>query len=470
LGQPVQVDETKFGEHDLHDLVIHNGETLPQSFRQKGTGTSVATKEDAPQRPGLSKDENRALDLYTVGVVADGVNKSLRRGGNLHGDIDLKAVGKVDLDKTVRDLDSAIVKSHLSRDATLWRGSVVTPSDLARLIPGAVYSDGGFMSTSASEKGARGIIDWRKGQGLPSGRKAVLFKILAPAGLNGAVGHEVAKEVLLPRGQQLRVVRVENDGKVPVVVMEALPQGSGDAIRGKHLIDDFDYDALKSDGDFPKQGVGHRDVWGDAIWQQQGFDAKPKVVSSEELDKEIEDGAQPLYRGIRDVTPKGKTAKELAEQYRNGDAYGSVGVYGSGTYTTSDRAVAEGYGGKGELVRMALRKDARVISYNDLLKLRSKYGFSKVAQKLQDEQTAELAKVDPNDTEAIGRILAKYSGLRSRQGIRSRVMADEGRFASLLGYDAVYVPGGRTKPKHGGGNMENDEWLILNRGATIVAR
>jgi len=463
LGEMVQVDEGRFRSRPYRDILIHRGAKVPDDFAHRGSGTDLVRNPKAPLRPGLSVAENRALDLYTVGVVADGVNGSLRKGRNVHGEIK-GPVGTIDLDQVARDLDSAIADSKLTQDAVLWRGAVVSQADFRRLVPGAIYSDPAYKSMSFEEMGARQTIDWRQRNGtIPKGRKPMLFKILAPAGTNVALGHERVKEAIGGRDMEYRIVRVDESVSPPIAVMEVVPhQIEPGVVKGRSIVDDFDYDgAVKGVG---YNGTGGGDRWLGAVQQAQGFNGKPKVVPKREMDEHVRDGGIELFRAVKSLHYK-KSA-ELNEEYRTGPLFPGNGVYGSGTYTSPQRETAKRYGEEATMLRIGLRRDARVISYADLLKLRPRTGITATAANLADQRQAELDKVDPTDTKAIKAIIDKYAALAARQGPRSQIAGDLGRVAALLGYDAIYIPGDyRGK----GSKLDGQtEYVILNRTATLV--
>jgi hypothetical protein len=469
LGEVVPVDESRFRARPLKDVLRHRGEIVPDGFAHRGSGTELVRLPKPPLRPGLSDAENRALDLYTVGVVADGINGSLRKGRNVHGEVK-SPIGKVDLDQISRDLDSAIAGSQLTQDTVLWRGTVVSQADYRRLVPGAVYSDPAYKSMAFEELGARQTIAWRQSNGtIPPGRKPVLFKILAPAGTNVALGHERVKEAVGPREMEYRLVRVDESSSPPIAIMEVIPpQREAGVVKGRSIVDDFDYDGAVSDAPHnivgSGLGGGKADEWLGAIRKAQGFDGKPKVVTKLEMDDAVHSGATQVFRAVKPTG--GKTPAQLTEEYRSGDLFPGTGVYGAGTYVSPQRETAKKYGDEATMLRIALRRDARVISYPDLLKLRPRTGITASAAKLADERQAELKKVDPTDTAAIKAILEKYEVLSSRQGSRSRIAGDIGRVAALLGYDAIYIPG-----DYRGAGSKSDgqtEYVILNRTATIV--
>lgn len=466
LGEVVPIDEARFRTIPIKRVLKHRGEVVPEAFVHKGLATSLLKNPNRPHRPGLTKDESYAMDLYTAVAVADGLNGSLRKGRNVHGTVKIRTGETIDLDKVQRDMDAAIANGTLDRDTVLWRGALVANADYRRIVPGAVLSETGYLSTTSHEKAARDIIAWRQQQPMAKGRQPVLFKFLAPAGTNAALGHEALSEAVLPHGQEARVVRLDESVSPPVAILEVIPRDAEPGfVRGRDLVEDFDYDSATAGPSGTNFSKGVPDSWLGEIQKAQGFDGKPRVVSRQDMDESVRGGALPLFRAVRE-TPGGKTPAELAEQYRSGDLYPGTGVYGNGTYASPDLATARKYGDEKTMLRMVLRRDAKVISIEDLHKLRPRTGITPTASKLADQRQAELAQVDPKDTAAIKVIVDKYEALADKQGSRSRVAQDLGRVAALLGYDAIYVP---SDYRGTASKLDNQtEYVILNRTATIV--
>ncbi len=244
-GPTVDVDESRYqsyratGSGDARDtditgrrggLLRHRGKTVPADFKHETGGVGLFGQPgERPQRPGLTRAENVALDLMIIGTVADALNGSLRQGHTDHGTLDLRSVsddvGELDLNAQYRDLLSAIRAGRLASDATLFRGSLMRPVDISRLVPGAIYTEAGFLHTSTSVGIAHRIIRWRQRQQGNRGRKPVIFRILAPKGTRAALGHEMADEAMLGPGRRMRVVRVEPpQGKLGqyTIIMELL--------------------------------------------------------------------------------------------------------------------------------------------------------------------------------------------------------------------------------------------------------
>jgi hypothetical protein len=154
------------------------------------------------------------------------------------------------------------------------------------------------------------------------------------------------------------------------------------------------------------------------IQEKKGYNGKAEVVSKATLDKHLQEGDTELFRGV--------ASEAFAEQLRNGPHHAGKGLYGNGTYATLDVKNAQAFahnrlsarqGDGGATLRMALKKEARVIDYKELRDLREATTF---------------------EHKALGLALSDY-----------------GRFASVLGYDAIRL------------GWTND-YVILNRTALRI--
>jgi hypothetical protein len=170
----------------------------------------------------------------------------------------------------------------------------------------------------------------------------------------------------------------------------------------------------------------------------QGYDGLPHVVDDDVLSEYVNAGEIELYRGM--YTPTRAASRDLnvtevvydtedgrafSDHYRDGDFFAGLGVYGNGTYSAygeGARTTASGYASGGEMVRMTLKADARVIEYDDLLRLQNEPAF------IGQFDAGELAN-----------------------------MGDAGRFATALGYDAIDV-------------SQRGYMVVLNRTATRVSK
>jgi hypothetical protein len=170
--------------------------------------------------------------------------------------------------------------------------------------------------------------------------------------------------------------------------------------------------------------------------RRQDFDAHPTVVDDAEFDSTVASGGhKPLYRGI--VGAEGKTASDIHREVREGTYRPGYGIFGNGYYMAPGRDKAESFsdGTPGSLGRYALNRDAKTITYDELLaEFRERF-------RSPEWQTTPTAS--------------------------QNILGDFGRFAMARGYDAIHVPAG-TK-LIGGAQVQREEWVILNRGALIAA-
>ena len=152
-----------------------------------------------------------------------------------------------------------------------------------------------------------------------------------------------------------------------------------------------------------------------SLADMQGFSDKPEVITQAEMNALNRAGAHHiLYRGVKASGRAGqshagrhsKTAKQIQDQFRTGDAYYGVGVYGNGYYFGTSRGVAVGYSDStaGSVVRVALPKNAKIGDYHIL--------------------SAEVSKL-------VGHSAASPD--------TRDVFADVGRYAMARGYDALKV-------------------------------
>jgi len=198
-------------------------------------------------------------------------------------------------------------------------------------------------------------------------------------------------------------------------------RGEHERARGRDLREELDYQAIQvevgRDALF-RMGYGYKGVQDDALvllYDRQGFHGKPEVLTETEMDARIASGWREAWRGFG--APPGGI--EYAEAFRTGDRhYAGIGVTGNGTYAAfgPDGAyqaltyTKQPAGGAGPvepraLVRIAVPPDARILDHYDIssiVEVRGDYGIH-----------------DP------------------ARAARGRVLADDGRLAAAMGYDAI---------------------------------
>lgn len=191
----------------------------------------------------------------------------------------------------------------------------------------------------------------------------------------------------------------------------------------------------------------HQDLYLKKVLEAQGFDGPPDVVDDAELDQRVQAGDILLWRGI----DADENSDKFAEQFRSGELYVGQGTLGNGTYASVEEApdVAYDYSGlHGTAMKMALKRDSKHITYNDLYELRDKE-----ATALRDPMHEAQSR---GDTDAFNKLKNRLIGPE---------FMDMGRFAAIHGYDAILgeklgkaIPGGtRTYV------------VILNRTAVSVS-
>lgn len=212
------------------------------------------------------------------------------------------------------------------------------------------------------------------------------------------------------------------------------------------------------------------------LWKEQGFDAKPTLVTDAQWADLEASGWTPMYRGLN-----ADTDDELAvyvRQFLEGDEpYAGSGLFGTGHYTTDIRDTAEEYARHahgvgqeqraketGQVLDILLHKDARIIDddelrrkMNEVVEARRRLEreirgetpegmFARSWNELNEDEVARV--VAANDYEAV-------------------IMEDPGRFATMLGYDAIRVRNPmiswQTQEK-----LPDTFYVVLNRGALAV--
>lgn len=117
--------------------------------------------------------------------------------------------------------------------------------------------------------------------------------------------------------------------------------------------------------------TGNEDTILEDIAKKQGFDGPAELVDQQTFDKIVAEGGTVTHRGIGAYydgpSPSAKYIEgesAISENYAKGDYFAGAGGYGSGTYTSSDRSVAQHYatesGTGGGIVTMVLKPNAKI--------------------------------------------------------------------------------------------------------------
>ena len=256
-------------------------------------------------------------------------------------------------------------------------------------------------------------------------------RLLAP--LAGGAFEQNVASILPPKGSPTIAQVAAVTKKLPRLTPSGTRKTAGKVVRGKDMLaadptgkhaalraqvnaDKTKYDGKTADGRLA------------ALAAAQGYDALPTVLPKADIDKLIATGDYwVVYRGVKDGG--GKTAKQINDDLRYGDAYFGKGIFGNGYYfstveRTARQYAAGYYGSGGSIVRALIPKDIK---------------------------TAEGSK---KVTEARG-----YYGT-------SRVLQDAGRLGIAQGLDALILTD--SQASHLGASKSTPSFNILNRAILIV--
>lgn len=151
------------------------------------------------------------------------------------------------------------------------------------------------------------------------------------------------------------------------------------------------------------------------IPEAMGNTSLPQVVDAVEFQRVIDSGAQQVYRGTYD----GATLGNFNESFVSGEMFHGQGVYGTGTYFSTEQAIATNYGGGNpdNTFTAALRPEARTIDYRSL-----ESQIKDFQGNLWDRANAAGKSGDTATADALMRLMG--------------FMDEPGRAASVMGYDA----------------------------------
>lgn len=223
--------------------------------------------------------------------------------------------------------------------------------------------------------------------------------------------------------------------------------------------------------DNKKNNIGTR-----TLWKEQGFNAKPTIVTEGQYADLEATGWTPMYRGLNADTDE-ELAGYLSQFLDSDDPYAGSGLFGTGHYTTNIRSTAESYAeaahgagqeqrekATGKVLDILLHKDAKVIDLDEL--------HQEMRQVWEERRRIEREIYGEGPD---GERLRQWGQLTDSERKRIQeandyegvIYEDPGRFATMLGYDAIRIKNpvvdwATGKP------LEDTFHLVLNRGALAV--
>lgn len=198
------------------------------------------------------------------------------------------------------------------------------------------------------------------------------------------------------------------------------------------------------------------------IYKRNGYDGRPNVVTPETIDQLRADGHRIVYRGVTDA--------KFAEQFRDGEYFPGLGIYGNGTYTavgsdadnhTDALDTAREYATEqGYVMRMAIHKDAKIVTLKEIQQM-AQDELEASAERVRQARKAVYAV--PHDHPDAAALEATFQSEKARDNDVHRLVMDEGRYASIMGYDGVLV-----ERNSAAGQGIGDYLVMLNRTAIAV--
>jgi hypothetical protein len=183
-------------------------------------------------------------------------------------------------------------------------------------------------------------------------------------------------------------------------------------------------------------GVGGEDVVMRTIFEESlkadGRNALPQKVSIQEFNDMREAGEINIWRGFGSSTSR-------QDDFNTGKFYYGKGVYGNGTYTAGQYEDALSYSkiGHKNTHEYLLSSDARIVNQRDMKNYADKW----------------ISEMDTMEGNQILQEAFNNGGInhQANMNVAIDVFREEGRLASMLGFDAMYVDG-------------QDYFVVLNRG------
>jgi SPP1 gp7 family putative phage head morphogenesis protein len=213
--------------------------------------------------------------------------------------------------------------------------------------------------------------------------------------------------------------------------------------------------------------VGIGDYRLSAAYRVKGYNGEPIVLGPDEFDALVakKEGVA-VFRGINDA--RGINASEFINDYKNGKHYAGFGVFGNGTYTSTNIQTALNYA-KGDtmnIMEILIPKDAKFISQTDL-----GYKITDIRKALDEvilvgREKAKAQALAAGMTYFDNPIWIEWTKKEAKYHEMRTLLEEPGTVATLLGYDGIKV---NTDQMMKDGKDEF-YYIILNRGKVKIKR
>ena len=425
----------------------------------------------------LTDVQKDAITQYT-GADYRYINNNLRRGWFKNPELldDAKYVAspqfqnaKKMADELTAYFDEVGTGVYTSSDMTVYRGlrfdnEKALQKFLSQNVEGTVSSDAAFMSTTMDRKVAEGYFG-----------DDVVIEISVPKGTKVAPALKTDEaELILRNDSPLKIGKITKDADGRIRVQAELLTAEKTAVV--RTVDNVPVVtpklelvqrelALDRAEDLMSAVLDAEDEYeGDAILaalsKEFKLDSLPTVVSKADFDAYIKNtNSLNGWRGVSD--------SDYVTEFMSGDFYGGEGMYGNGTYVaygserSEDVALAFAAGDEDGVMRLAMKAEARIIDYEDLLVEWKDNDFKKKANAIREWRKTRKgpAPVDGVNGRNAETLLHYYEAIGD----------DPGRYALMQGYDAVVIKGRGVGTGFGTSiEHKSEQFIILNRGMVIA--
>jgi SPP1 gp7 family putative phage head morphogenesis protein len=214
--------------------------------------------------------------------------------------------------------------------------------------------------------------------------------------------------------------------------------------------------------DTPRHGKGADDLA--AAYEEMGYNGLPRVLDADDFDALAETADIKVYRGVKETGSK--TAEQFLNEYKYGEHYAGYGVYGNGTYTTTNSSTAFKYaaGNDATGVMEILIPDKSNFVREIALKTQIKETLNEInaARNAAKESLAANAKRLNLSFEELLETpeYLEFEIFSDGLGDLAITISDPGTAATLFGYDGIIVE-----------DLKDELYfIILNRAKVVVKK
>jgi SPP1 gp7 family putative phage head morphogenesis protein len=206
-----------------------------------------------------------------------------------------------------------------------------------------------------------------------------------------------------------------------------------------------------------------------AAYEVAGYNGLPKVVDIDEFEKLSKEADVKVFRGIS-TRGEGRPADVLVNEYKYGEHYAGYGVFGNGTYTSTESITAARYAAqdmKGFMEILIMDKS----KYIDQESLKQKIAatikeMDKSVEEAYDKMVNEASRLGYTVSTIEESQLYKDYKKYADDILQMRVtISDPGTAATLWGYDGFYLNTGNPSARG-----EEYYYIILNRAKAVVLK